>query len=155
MNANVWMASAGIDVRSILMTANHSRVRIMESALMKFSDFRVTAVEPAMLETYVKRTSMNAPEIRAKTTASALTIMAVTHASVDQASAAKTAIKLSTNVNLRRVSTVAPASRRIKVTLSAFVAKVFRDNFVKLHPNAPIVPMIRNVWMVGVFASKA
>jgi hypothetical protein len=155
MNANVWKASPAIDAKLTSTIVNHSHVKIMEFVSMRLADFHVTVVEPATLAIYVKKTLTNVPEIHVKTTASALTIMAVTRASVDRALVETIAIKLSTNANRRRASMVGHASRRIKVTLSAFVAKVFRDSFVKLHPFVPIVPMIRNVLMVGVFASKA
>jgi hypothetical protein len=144
MNVNVWKASPATIAKSTSTIVHLSHVRTVAFALMKLLDFRVTAAELATLESFARKT------------ACASTTTAVTRASVDRDSVAITASKSSTNVNPHLVSTAAIASRREKVTLSAFVAMVFRDSFVKLHPNAPItVPMIRNVWMVGVFASKA
>jgi hypothetical protein len=149
-------ASMAEIVKKISTIANLNRVRMVESVSMRLPDFRAIAVELDTLETCVKRTSMNALEIHVKTTAFALITTVATPASVDRDSVVIIASKLSMSVSHRHVSTVAHASRRKKVTLSAFVAKVFRENFVKIHLNAPIiVPMIRNVWMVGVFASKA
>ena len=58
------------------------------------------------------------------------------------------------NANRHR-ALVGPALRQKKVTLSAFVQKVFRENFVKLHRNVLIAHVIRNVWMVGVFVNTA
>jgi hypothetical protein len=156
MNVNVWKASPATIAKSTSTIVHLSHVRTVAFALMKLLDFRVTAAELATLESFARKTSTNVREIRVRTTACASTTTAVTRASVDRDSVAITASKSSTNVNPHLVSTAAIASRREKVTLSAFVAMVFRDSFVKLHPNAPItVPMIRNVWMVGVFASKA
>lgn len=156
MNVNVWKASQATDAISTSMIARLNNARTMEFALMALLDSNAIAAELVIPETFVTKTLTNVPEIRVKTTVSASITMEVTPASVVQASVATIVNKLSMNVNHRRVFTVALASRRKKVTLGAFVEMVFRDSFVKVHLNVLItVPMIRNVWMVGVFASKA
>lgn len=78
----------------------------------------------------VTATLTSAHAIRAKTMAYAMTTMDRTRANANRALAAQTVSRLPTSVSRFPASTVAHASRQRKVTLSAFVAKVFRDNFV-------------------------
>lgn len=122
---------------------------------MRSRDSRATAAAPATPVIFASATSTSAPEILARTAASASTITAPTRASVGQDSAATTAIRSSTNANRRLASTAALAQKRKKVTLSACVAKVLRDSFVKSHLNAPTVRAIRNVSMVSAFVNTA
>jgi uncharacterized membrane protein len=89
------------------------------------------ALEPDTLAIFVRKISTNAHEIHVRMAVFATTIMDLIRANANQDSVALTVNRSSTSVSHLHASMEELASRLKKVTLSAFVEKVLRDNFVK------------------------
>jgi hypothetical protein len=112
------------------MTADHSLASTMACARISLTITTAIAPAPATPDDIVTATSTSAHAIRAKTMEYATITMDRTRANANRALAAQTASRLSTSVSRSLASMAVHASRLKKVTLSAFVARDFRDSFV-------------------------